>query len=146
MKHIQRVLILVVTILGCGPLLADSTLHPVKISKAQAAGKIFEDFEPVIETHDGNTTHDVEVFRTPESDFDTGVWRTGAVHFDITEPYPYHEYMHFIEGSVTLTSSDGTVTELVAGDSVVIPMGWTGTWDTPGCLKIYVIYAPNKDL
>ena len=40
----------------------------------------------------------------------------------------------------------GEEIELEAGDCVLIPKGWTGTWDTPGCTKIYVIHAPNKDL
>jgi uncharacterized cupin superfamily protein len=65
------------------------------------------------------------------------------VRAEITAPYGVNEYMHFLEGGVTLTSSDGTVTEIRAGDSVVIPADWTGVWDTKGYTKIYVIYSPN---
>jgi len=54
--------------------------------------------------------------------------------------------MHFLEGGVTLTSSDGTVTRIDAGDSVVIPADWTGIWDTDGYTKIYVIYSPDKPI
>jgi uncharacterized cupin superfamily protein len=130
---------------GAGLQAADA-VHPVMMSKEQIAGRIFEDFEPVVGTHDGNTTHDVEVFRTDSGLFDAGMYRSGKVRAEITEPYGVHEYMHFLEGGVTLTSSDGTVTEVSAGDSVVIPAEWTGVWDTEGYTKIYVIYSPNKPI
>jgi len=123
--------------------LAGDVVHPVKMSKAQISGEIFKDYEPVISTQEGNTTHDVEVFRTESGQFDAGMYRSGKVREEINEPYGVEEYMHFLEGGVTLTSSDGTVTEIRAGDSVVIPKEWTGTWETDGYMKIYVIYSPD---
>lgn len=125
------------------PALASQAVHPVKMSQAQIAGAIFEDYEPVVKSRNGNTTHDVEVFLSPDRQFDAGMYRSGEVRAEITEPYGVHEYMHFLEGGVTLTSSDGTVTEVRAGDSVVIPADWTGVWDTEGYTKIYVIYSPE---
>lgn len=127
-------------------LLAADAVHPVKMSKEQIAGRIFEDYEPLVSEHNGNTTHDVEVFRTESGLFDAGMYRSGKVRAEIDEPYGVHEYMHFLEGGVTLTSSDGTVTEIGAGDSVVIPADWTGVWDTDGYTKIYVIYSPDKPI
>ena len=121
-------------------------VHPVKISAAQAGGKIFEDYKPVVTTEDGNTTHDVEVFLSKDRKFDAGMYRSGKVRAEIKTPYGVNEYMHFLEGGVTLTSSDGTVTEARAGDSVVIPADWTGIWDTEGYTKIYVIYSADKTL
>ena len=129
------------------PAIAGDVAHPVKLSKAQIAGAIFEDYEPEIITHEGgNVTHDVEVFLSSNKLFDTGMYRSGKVRSESTEPYGVNEYMHFLEGGVTLTSSDGTVTEIVAGDSVVIPKEWTGIWDTDGYLKIYVIYSPDAPI
>ncbi|HMB61229.1 MAG TPA: cupin domain-containing protein [Xanthomonadales bacterium] len=122
---------------------AANAVHPVKISKAQIAGGIFEDYEPVVIDHDGNITHDVEVFLSSNKQFDAGMYRSGKVRAEINEPYGVNEYMHFLEGGVTLTSSDGTVTEIKAGDSVVISAEWTGVWDTEGYTKIYVIYSPD---
>ena len=126
-----------------GPAFAAEAVHPVKMSSAQIAGSIFEDYEPVVKTHNGNTTHDVEVFLSKDRQFDAGMYRSGKVRAEITQPYGVNEYMHFLEGGVTLTSSDGTVTEVHAGDSVVIPADWTGVWDTEGYTKIYVIYSPD---
>jgi len=125
---------------------AGEAVHPVKMSKAQIAGGIFDDYEPLVATHNGNTTYDVEVFRTASGLFDAGMYRSGKVRAEINEPYGVNEYMHFLEGGVTLTSSDGTVTEIGAGDSVVIPAEWTGVWDTEGYTKIYVIYSPDAPI
>ena len=122
---------------------ASDSVHPVKISKAQVAGGIFQDYKPVVKTEGGNTTQDVEVFLAKDKQFDAGMYRSGKVRAEIKTPYGVNEYMHFLEGGVTLTSSDGTVTEVGAGDSVVIPEDWTGVWDTNGYTKIYVIYSPN---
>jgi uncharacterized cupin superfamily protein len=127
----------------CAQAPAAGTAHPVKISQAQIAGAIFEDYQPVVKTRNGNTTHDVEVFLSSDRQFDAGLYRSGRVRAEITEPYGVNEYMHFVAGGVTLTSSDGTVTEVRAGDSVVIPADWTGVWDTEGYTKIYVIYSPD---
>jgi uncharacterized cupin superfamily protein len=123
--------------------LADEVVHPIKMSQAQIAGDIFKDYEPVVSERNGNTTHDVEVFLSSNKQFDAGMYRSGKVRAEIKEPYGVHEYMHFLEGGVTLTSSDGTVTEIKAGDSVVIPAEFTGVWDTEGYTKIYVIYNPD---
>jgi len=117
--------------------------QPILISQAQIAGGIFEDSAPIVSTKNGNTTEDVEVFLSKDQQFDAGMYRSGKVRMDITEPYGVNEYMHFLEGGVTLTSSDGTVTEVRAGESVIIPADWTGIWDTEGYTKIYVIYSPD---
>ena len=148
MKAFSKFVVLfgVASALAVGSLQAADAVHPVKMSKEQIAGRIFEDYEPLVSEHNGNTTHDVEVFRTESGLFDAGMYRSGKVRAEINEPYGVHEYMHFLEGGVTLTSSDGTVTEIGAGDSVVIPADWTGVWDTAGYTKIYVIYSPDKPI
>jgi uncharacterized cupin superfamily protein len=128
---------------AASPASVADAVHPVKMSQTQIAGAIFEDYEPVVKTEGGNTTHDVEVFLSKDKQFDAGMYRSGKVRAEIVERYGVNEYMHFLEGGVTLTSSDGTVTEIHAGDSVVIPADWTGVWDTEGYTKIYVIYSPD---
>jgi ethanolamine utilization protein EutQ len=60
------------------------------------------------------------------------------------DSYPVDEFMYFIKGGVTLTSADGTVTRVNAGDAVHVPKGWKGVWDTTGYTKFYVVYDPEK--
>jgi len=138
-----RIAIVLGTSLGSCAAWAAEPVHPVKISKTQVAGAIFDDYEPVVKTEGGNTTHDVEVFLSKDRQFDAGMYRSGKLRAEIRTPYGVNEYMHFLDGGVTLTSSDGTVTDVRAGDSVVIPADWTGVWDTNGYTKIYVIYSPG---
>jgi uncharacterized cupin superfamily protein len=128
----------------CLPVFAGDVLHPVTMSQDQIAGSIWKDFTPVEETEGGVTTSDVEIFRSKAEDFDAGMWRSSEAHWDI-DSYPYNEYIHVLDGSITLTSADGTVTDVQPGNSVVIPLGWKGRWDSPGVTKIYVIHAPNTD-
>ena len=138
-----RIAIVLGTSLGSCAAWAAEPVHPVKISKTQVAGAIFDDYKPVVKTEGGNTTHDVEVFLSKDRQFDAGMYRSGKLRAEIRTPYGVNEYMHFLDGGVTLTSSDGTVTEVRAGDSVVIPAEWTGVWDTECYTKIYVIYSPG---
>lgn len=70
----------------------------------------------------------------------TGVYETGPNRYTIDEPYPYDELMMFISGGVTLTPTEGEPMTVVAGDTVMMPAGWTGVWDSAGYRKVYVIY------
>ncbi len=87
------------------------------------------------------TSKDFMPFTSSDKKFFVGMFQTEGHHrYDIDKPYGVDEYMHFLKGGVTLTSSDGTVTEIKAGDSVMIPKEWTGVWESHGYEKIYVIY------
>jgi uncharacterized cupin superfamily protein len=126
------------------PVSEGTTASPVKLSAAQIAGRVFEDFDAVVETHERGgqswTTEDVEAFISSDRKFDAGIYRSGPVRAEIDEPYGVDEFMYFIEGGVTLTSTDGAELAIQAGDAVMIPREWRGVWDTDGYLKIYVIH------
>ena len=127
----------------------DDHNQPAKLSKAQIAGQVFTDHNPVIKHHDSEIgrykTEDVENFLSSDRKFDSGMYRSGAVRMTL-EPYGVDEFMYFIEGGVTLTSADGTVTEIKAGDAVTIGKEWRGVWETAGYTKIYVIYSADAPL
>lgn len=63
-----------------------------------------------------------------------GVWEAGAgeLHLD---NFPFTEYVLMISGSVIVTEKDGTSNTFKAGDTFVIPKGWTGTWDVQERMK-----------
>lgn len=48
---------------------------------------------------------------------------------EIKEPFPYDEYVHVLEGEVTLTHIDGKKQTFTAGDSFLVPKGFLGTWN-----------------
>jgi uncharacterized cupin superfamily protein len=121
---------------------------PVKLTKADLAGDAFANFASVKTVHqeEGQTweTVDAEIFLSPDRKFDAGVYKSGPVAMDITEPYGVQEFMYFLEGGVILTSADGTRVTVGPGEAVLISADWTGRWDSPdGYRKIYVIYSPH---
>jgi len=123
--------------------LAKEPVHPEKLSREDIAGEIFSRPDMYESTEHGNTTLDVTSFLSTDKRFGSGMYRSGAVRLEITEPYGVDEFMYFIEGSVTLTSSDGLVQVIRAGEGVTIPKEWTGVWETEGYAKIWVIYSED---
>ena len=121
----------------------DGVRHPARISKEDAAGKIGDRPDRIETDHGNHTTLDVTTLLSSDKKFASGMYRSGKVHSEITEPYGVDEFMYFLEGGVTLTSSDGTVQTINAGEAVTIPREWTGIWDTGGYTKIWVIYSED---
>ena len=117
--------------------------HPAKMGREDISGKIFERPDMIETTQDGNTTLDVTTFLNLAGTFGSGMYRSGAVRYEISEPYGVDEFMYFLEGSVTLTSADGTVQVINAGEGVTIGADWTGVWETQGYTKIWVIYSED---
>ena len=121
----------------------NTIVKPTKISKEIVAGDIYNHPDMVKSTNNGNTTLDVTTFIGSDGKLGSGVYRSGKVRFEITEPYGVDEFFYVLEGSITLISADGTVTETNAGEAVSIPKEWTGIWDTDGYSKIWVIYSED---
>ena len=52
-----------------------------------------------------------------------------------------NEFVHIIGGSMTVTPGGGESITLKAGDTMVFPRGWEGTWEIHETLrKLYVIF------
>ncbi len=116
------------------------------MSKAEIAGEIFSRPGMVTNERPGGPTHDVVSLLGSDQKFVSGMYRAGASRSEINEPYGVDEFMYFLKGSVTLTSSDGSVQTINAGDAVTIPKEWTGIWETGGYTKIYVIYSATGEI
>ena len=121
----------------------NTIVKPAKITKNDIAGNIYNHPDMVKSTNNGNTTLDVTTMLSSDGKFGTGMYRSGKVRFEITEPYGVDEFFYILEGSITLISADGTVTKTNAGEAVSIPKEWTGIWDTDGYSKIWVIYSAD---
>lgn len=119
---------------------ADAPL-PAEITREEMNGAIFE--RPDVEKieRDGNIILDVTSLKSSDGRFASGMYRSGKTRFEIDEPYGVDEFMYFVSGGVTLTSADGTVQHIEAGEAVTIPKEWTGIWETDGYTKIWVIYS-----
>ena len=133
--------------LGAGLAAHDTAEHdvvlPAKISKEDMAGRIFERPDVITRTRGDNTIQDVTTLLSSDKKFASGMYKSGKVRFEATEPYGVDEFMYFLEGGVQLTSADGSVQVINAGEAVTIPKEWTGVWDTDGYTKIWVIYSED---
>ena len=90
---------------------------PAKIDKSDAAGMIFKRADMSAITHeDGHKTEDVTTMISSDGKFGTGMYRSGKTRLEVNEPYGVDEFMYFLKGSVTLTSSDGSVMTVHAGE------------------------------
>lgn len=121
----------------------EPAVHPAEISKPDMGGAIFERDNTIRTERDGYTVLDTTTLESSDGKFASGMYRSGKSRFEVTEPYGVDEFMYFIEGGVTLTSADGTVMEIEAGEAVTIPKEWTGVWETDGYTKIWVIYSAD---
>ena len=143
----RRVLIILcATVLGSSMMAAsDETVRPAKISKPDLGGKIFERPDVVEKTHaDGHVTQTATSLVSSDKSFSSGMYKSGKTRIEITQPYGVDEFMYFLEGGVTLTSSDGTELVINAGEAVTVPKEWTGVFETDGYTKIWVIYSPRE--
>ena len=128
---------------GVGAEQGGGTVLPAKIGKEDMSGAIFERPETVRTERGESTVLDVTTLKSSDGRFASGMYKAGKSSFEIDKPYGVDEFMYFLEGGVTLTSADGTVQEIRAGEAVTIPKEWTGTWTTDGYTKIWVIYSPD---
>ncbi|MEL7186239.1 MAG: cupin domain-containing protein [Pseudomonadota bacterium] len=125
-------------------LFAGDVVRPAELSKEDIAGAIFERDDVYVHTYEnGNSIQDVTSFMSSDKRFGSGMYTSQATRAEINEPYGVDEFMFFLEGSVTLTSSDGSVQTIEAGEGVSIPKEWTGIWETDGYKKIWVIYSED---
>ena len=148
----RRVLFILCATITCATFLgssmmaaSDNTVKPAKIGKSDLAGKIFDRPDTVERTHgDGHVTQSATSLVSSDKSFSSGMYKSGKTRIEITQPYGVDEFMYFLEGGVTLTSSDGTQLVIDAGEAVTVPKEWTGVFETDGYTKIWVIYSPRE--
>jgi uncharacterized cupin superfamily protein len=60
------------------------------------------------------------------------IYEDDPATFAITDPFPFDEYVQVLSGKLILIDAGGQVHEFVAGDSLVVPKGFTGIWKMLG--------------
>jgi uncharacterized cupin superfamily protein len=56
-----------------------------------------------------------------------------------TRPTDIDEFVYVLSGKLILTEPDGTVHEYTPGDALVLPIGYTGTWEMQGNYRELVV-------
>lgn len=83
----------------------------------------------------------VNAYSDPGQAFHCGVWEgdvgTWRVH------YTEHEFCHMLAGRVRIRDDDGSEKVVAAGESFVIPAGFSGVWEVlEPARKLYAVYEP----
>ena len=63
-----------------------------------------------------------------------GLWEADVSKTKLID-YPFTEYVLMISGRLVITNDDGSSQEFTAGDTFVMPKGWTGIWDIQERMK-----------
>ena len=66
-----------------------------------------------------------------QGEFVVTIYEAQPALIDISDPYPYDEYVLVLEGEVTLSSAKGEKRTYHAGENFVVPKGFLGTWEMP---------------
>ena len=67
-----------------------------------------------------------------------GVWEASLGKL-ILENFPFTEYVLMISGKVVVTDIKGNAKTFKAGDTFVIPKGWSGTWNVLERMKKQIV-------
>ncbi len=82
-------------------------------------------------------------YSSDDQAFHCGVWEgdIGAWRVRYTE----HEFCHMLAGRVRIVGDDGSERIVTAGDSFVIPAGFSGIWEVLApARKLYAVYEPAR--
>jgi len=55
------------------------------------------------------------------------------------DPVTFDEFVYVLSGKLILTEPDGMIHEYLPGDSVVVPIGYRGTWEMQGNYRELVV-------
>ena len=87
--------------------------------------------------------HAHEWFVDATGQWAVGVWDTTAYRRR-RMPFPHHELMHIVEGSVVLSDEAEKTHSFAAGDTFLIPRGTVCDWECSKYLrKIYCVFRPK---
>ena len=114
---------------------------PVRLDREKLAGLDLEEYPAMDaeEVLEGGTGQRGEVFFLGD-ELAVGAWEADASILAIREPLDYDEFVTVLSGKLILTDEQGTAEEYLPGDSVVVPKGFTGTWQMLGNFReIYVM-------
>ena len=56
------------------------------------------------------------------------VYADDEVKIRVSEPFPHDEFIYVLSGELLLTGTDGVERYYSAGDSLMVPRGFTGIW------------------
>lgn len=62
-----------------------------------------------------------------------------------TRPTDVDEFVYVLSGKLILTEPNGTIHEFTPGDALVLPIGYTGTWEMQGNYRELVVLMKKSE-
>lgn len=124
---------------------AEEALKAVPLDPEKLAGVGLPAEEPFIAPEDvieGNHEPRGEVLFYGEQ-LIAEVYEDNPATFAGGEPFLFDEFVLILSGKLILTNPDGVSQEYVAGDSLVVPKGYLGTWKMLGNYRELVVIERN---
>ena len=140
-----RGIVVLSVLLLLGRAVSAESIYPAKLSVADLAGAAFDWPETVVTQQGDAQILDLTSLKSSDGKFASGMYKAGPQIVDINEPYGVDDFMFVLEGSVMLTSADGSVTTVNAGPAVTNTQEGIGRWETEGYRKIWVIYSVDGE-
>jgi len=122
----------------------DLLRKPSPVLKFESSGAVAEEyFLPSEKLIAGNPKQCVwKHYSDASGKFFAGIWRSEVGKWRIS--YTEEEYCQILQGTSIIADTAGNAMTVSAGDSVVVPRGFVGTWEVvEPTQKIYVIYEPE---
>ena len=121
---------------------ASPTVHPFKITAVDPTALTTPDVQT--EISDGQVSKNRVMGVSQDKHYKSGLYSSDGERANV-DSYPVDEFMYFLKGGITLTSTDGTVLEVRTGEAVYVPKGWKGVWNAKtGYTKFYGVYDDVK--
>ena len=76
-------------------------------------------------------------------DIDVSIYEAKPMKLRLRD-YPIDEYVIVVSGKLILTADGGTPQHFEVGDSVMVPKGFTGTWEMQGNFRELVVIINEK--
>lgn len=118
-----------------------NVVRPIKLDPEKLAGINLPSYEPFVAPEDvleGNTRPRGEVLHYGDQ-LIIEVYEDDPATFNLGEPTVYDEFVLVLSGKLILTAADGVSQEYVAGDSLLLPKGFTGTWKMLGNFRELIV-------
>ncbi len=120
---------------------AEAVPSPVKMNPEKIAGVNLTPGDPFIAPEDilkGNHRPRGDALYWGK-ELAVEVYEDDPATFAISQPFPVDEYVLVLNGKLILTDANGKVQEFVAGDSLMVPKGFTGTWQMLGNYRELIV-------
>lgn len=113
---------------------------PVRLDRDKLAGLGLVEYEPfpaeiVLEGRSKHRSH--VLFMGDE--IVAEVYEAEPAKLAVSDPFPYDEFVYILSGKLILTDRRGKVQEYAAGEYLVVPKGFTGTWHMLGNYRELVV-------